>query len=78
MRIVFTEEALRDLDAILDFIAAQYPAIAPSFQRRLRTVLQRIGKWPKSAEEVEQRPAFASCRLSGIPTEYSTKQRTTL
>ena len=67
MRIVFTEEALRDLDAILDFIAAHYPAIASSFQQRLRTVLQRIGKWPKSAEEVEQRPGVRMVPLIRYP-----------
>jgi plasmid stabilization system protein ParE len=44
MRIVFTDEALRDLDEILDFIAAHYPTIASSFQQRLRAVVQRIGK----------------------------------
>ena len=56
MRIVFTDEALRDLDEILDFIAAHYPTIASPFQQRLRTILQRIANWRKSAEEVEQRP----------------------
>jgi plasmid stabilization system protein ParE len=56
MRVVFTDEALRDLDEILDFVATHYPTITLPFQQRLRTVLQRIGRWPKSAEEVEQRP----------------------
>jgi plasmid stabilization system protein ParE len=36
MRIVFTDEALRDLDEILDFIAARYPTIASPFQQRLK------------------------------------------
>jgi plasmid stabilization system protein ParE len=67
MRIVFTDEALRDLDEILDFIAAHYPTIASSFRRRLETVLQRIGRWPKSAEEVEQRPGVHVAPLIRYP-----------
>ena len=67
MRIVFTDEAQRDLDEILDFIAAHYPTVALSFQQRLRTVLQRIGKWPKSAEEVEQRPGVRVAPLIRYP-----------
>jgi plasmid stabilization system protein ParE len=47
MKVVFTDEALRDLDEILDFIATHYPKITLPFQQRLRTVLQRIGRWPK-------------------------------
>jgi toxin ParE1/3/4 len=67
MRIVYTDEALRDLDEILDFITAHYPAIASSFQQRLQTVLQCIGKWPKSAEEVEQRPGVRVVPLIRYP-----------
>jgi toxin ParE1/3/4 len=67
MRIVFTDEALRDLDEILDFVAAHYLTIASSFQQRLRTTLQRIGKWPKSAEEVEQRPGVRVVPLIRYP-----------
>jgi toxin ParE1/3/4 len=67
MRIVFTDEALRDLDEILDFIAAHYPTIVSPFQQRLRTVLQRVRKWPKSAEEVEQRPGVRVVPLIRYP-----------
>jgi toxin ParE1/3/4 len=67
MRIVFTDEALRDLDEILEFIAAHYPTVTSSFQQRLRTVVQRIGKWPKSAAEVEQRPGVRVVPLIRYP-----------
>jgi toxin ParE1/3/4 len=67
MRVVFTDEALRDLDEILEFIATHYPAIVSSFQQRLRAVLQRIGRWPKSAEEVEQRPGVRVVPLIRYP-----------
>lgn len=62
MKVVFTDEALRDLDEILTFIASDYPTIRGAFERRLATVLQRIGRWPKSAEEVEQ--TGRSCRAA--------------
>jgi plasmid stabilization system protein ParE len=67
MKVVFTDEALRDLDEILDFIATHYPTIALSFQQRLQTVLQRIGRWPKSAPEVEQRPDVRVAPLIRYP-----------
>jgi len=56
MKVVYTDEALRDLDEILTFIASNYPVISASFERRLRAVMARIGRWPESAQEVEQRP----------------------
>jgi toxin ParE1/3/4 len=67
MRVVFTDESLRDLDEILSFIAQYYPAAASPFQQRLRTVLRRIGTWPNSAEEVEQRPGVRVVPLVRYP-----------
>jgi toxin ParE1/3/4 len=56
MRVVYTREALRDLDEVFTFIAENYPAASAGFQRRVRMIEQRIGKWPESAREVAQRP----------------------
>jgi plasmid stabilization system protein ParE len=56
MRVVYTDEALQDLDGILTFLANHYPTVRARFLRRLRDIERRIGRWPKSAEEVEQRP----------------------
>jgi plasmid stabilization system protein ParE len=36
MRIVYTDEALRDLDETLNYIAGNYPAALHGFRRRLR------------------------------------------
>jgi toxin ParE1/3/4 len=55
MKVIYTNEALRDLEEILAFIESNYPTISTAFEMRLRAVEQRIGRWPKSAEEVEQR-----------------------
>jgi plasmid stabilization system protein ParE len=43
MKLVFTDEALADLDGILAFIASNYPTIYGAFQNRLQSVLARIG-----------------------------------
>ena len=56
MKIVYTDEALHDLDDILTYLAKEYPTVSAPFQRRLSDIERRIGRWPKSAEEVEQRP----------------------
>jgi toxin ParE1/3/4 len=67
MKVVFTEEALRDLDEILHFIGRNYPTITTAFEKRLRTLLGRIGMWPKSAQEVGDRPGVRSAPLIRYP-----------
>jgi toxin ParE1/3/4 len=56
MRVVYTDEALRDLDEILTFLAQNYPTVVEAFRQRLRDIERRICRWPNSAQEVEQRP----------------------
>ena len=56
MKVSYTDEALRDLDEIMAHIGLNYPAILVPFKERLRAIERRIGQWPKSAREVEQRP----------------------
>jgi toxin ParE1/3/4 len=58
LKVIYTDEALGDLDRILEFIELNYPTISSAFEDRLRALERRIGKWPKSAEEVEQRPGI--------------------
>jgi plasmid stabilization system protein ParE len=41
MRVVYTGEALQDLDDVLTFIASNYPAISATFIVRLRTIEPR-------------------------------------
>jgi toxin ParE1/3/4 len=67
MKVVLTDEALRDLDEILAFITTNYPTIVLSFEARLRAVLGRIGRWPKSAPEVDQRPGVRVAPLIRYP-----------
>ena len=67
MKVVYTDEALRDLDEILGYIAANYPAISSSFEKRLRAVVTRIGAWPESAQEVVERPGVRVVPLIRYP-----------
>jgi plasmid stabilization system protein ParE len=67
MKIVYTDEALRNLDEILGYIASNYPMISTSFQKRLQTVVARIGAWPESAQEVAERPGVRVVPLIRYP-----------
>ena len=67
MKVVLTDEALRDLDEILRFISMNYPTISKAFEERLRTVLERIGTWPQSAQEVADRPGVRAAPLIRYP-----------
>jgi toxin ParE1/3/4 len=52
MKVVYTEEALGNLDDISDYIRQNYPTILEAFRLRLQFVVARIAKWPESAQEV--------------------------
>ncbi len=67
MKVVYTVEALHDLDEILTFLAVNYPTILTAFEMRLAAVLRRVGSWPLSAEEVEQRPGIHVAPLIRYP-----------
>lgn len=67
MKVVYTDEALHNLDEILAFIAANYPTVLAAFELRLRAVERRIGRWPNSATEVEQRPGVRVVPLLRYP-----------
>ncbi len=67
MKVVYSEDALRDLDEILTFIGANYPSVLTPFLRRLRIIERRIGQWPESAQEVEQRPGIRAVPFIRYP-----------
>ncbi|MFD2182940.1 type II toxin-antitoxin system RelE/ParE family toxin [Rhodoplanes azumiensis] len=56
MTIRFTDEAFRDLEAIVDHVKVHYPAAAPALHARLGAVLARIDRWPASARRVDGHP----------------------
>ncbi len=47
MRVIYTEEALENLDGILAYIASNYPTVYEAFQSRLQSVIKRISEWPR-------------------------------
>lgn len=67
MNVVYTDEALRDLDEILTFIASYYSTVSAAFEQRLHAVEKRLGRWPLSAEEVAQRPGVRVVPLLRYP-----------
>jgi toxin ParE1/3/4 len=67
MKVIFTTEALADLDDILDYIAIHCPAVSGPFRSRLDAVLARIGRWPESAQEVSDRPGVRVAPLIRYP-----------
>lgn len=67
MKVIYTGEALDSLDGILAFIATNYPTKSAAFEKRLRTVVMRIGTWPESAEEVAERPGVRVVPLIRYP-----------
>ena len=55
MKVVWTDAALNDLDQIADYLGAHYPQIAPAVEARIRAVVDRIGRWPRSARPSAKR-----------------------
>jgi len=67
MQLVYTDEALADLDEIFRFIAEQYPGVLPRFQIRLRTAAARIATWPSSAPRVHNYSELRTVNLAPYP-----------
>jgi plasmid stabilization system protein ParE len=67
MKVVYTDEALRNLDEILGYIGSSWPTVSEPFQHRLRAVAARIGAWPESAQEVAERPGVRVVPLIRYP-----------
>ncbi len=55
MNVVYTPNALRDLDEIADWLAIHHPTITDAVEHRIRTVVARIGRWPESARRLNKR-----------------------
>jgi len=67
VKVRWTDEALRDLDEIATYLAANYPAVAPAFERRLMLVLAWIERWPQSARRSARRPGVRVVPLGRYP-----------
>lgn len=67
MKVVFTEDALADLENTLAYSKEHWPSSVPRFQARLKTTLQRLSMWPESANRVLQRPEVRAVSLRPFP-----------
>ena len=67
MKVFYTPAALRDLDEIADWLAINYPTIAPAVERRIRMVIAHIGRWPESARRSAKRPGVQVVPVGRYP-----------
>jgi toxin ParE1/3/4 len=67
MKVVYTEEALKDLDAIADWLIVHYPRVAPVVERRIRSVVAHIARWPESSRRSTKRPGVRAVPLGRYP-----------
>ncbi|HZE54925.1 MAG TPA: type II toxin-antitoxin system RelE/ParE family toxin [Bradyrhizobium sp.] len=67
MKVVYTDEALKDLDAIANWLIANYPAVAPAVERRIRTVIRHIMHWPESSRRSAERAGVRVAPLGRYP-----------
>lgn len=67
MKVVYTAAALRDLDEIAEWLAVHYPTIAPTIERRIRAVIEHIGRWPESGRRSTKRPGVRVIPIGRYP-----------
>ena len=67
MKVVFTEEALQNLDEIMAYTAVNYPTVYGALVVRLESVIARVAEWPDSAQEVAGRPGVRVVPLIRYP-----------
>ena len=68
MKIVFSRQALTDLDEIASYYSIHAnPAIAAAVERRFRDVIDRIGRTPEAAPRVSQRSAVRAMTVLRYP-----------
>ena len=67
MKVLYTPAALRDLAEIAEWLAVHYPTIAPVVERRIRTVVGQIGRWPESARRSAKRPVVRVVPVGRYP-----------
>jgi plasmid stabilization system protein ParE len=67
MRVRFSAPALAELNAILADLAEKNPFAARRFEYRIRGVAERIGRFPRGFQEVEERPGVRRVPLVRYP-----------
>jgi len=67
MKVVYTDDALRDLDEITLWLKSHYPGVGTAVERRLRLVVAHIARWPESMQASRHRPAVRVAPLGRYP-----------
>ena len=67
MKVVLTEEALRNLQEIQSYLANHYPTVVAKVEERIRAVFTRLEDWPESARSVLDRPGVRKVPLVRYP-----------
>jgi plasmid stabilization system protein ParE len=67
MKVVYTDEALRDLDEIATWLKAHYPGAGAAVARRIRLVVAHIARWPESMQASNHRRDVRVATLGRYP-----------
>ncbi len=67
MKVVYTDEALRDVEAIAEWLAAYYPTVAPAVEKRIRSVVAHISRFPQSSRKSAGRAGVRAAPLVRYP-----------
>lgn len=67
MKVVYTDEALRDLSDIGTYVLERYRNIAPDVEKLIRAIVNCIERWPERAPEVTDRPNVHAVALVHHP-----------
>jgi plasmid stabilization system protein ParE len=67
MRLVLSQLALAELDAILGFIGRQSPLGATHVEARIRRAFELIASHPEAAQRVDERPGVRRLPLARYP-----------
>ncbi len=67
MKVVYTDDALHDIDEITLWPKARYPGVGAAVERRLRLVVAHIARWPESMRVSQGRPGVRVAPLGRYP-----------
>jgi toxin ParE1/3/4 len=67
MKLIWSDPALADLDEILAFTQKHYPHVVIALKDRIRVVLSRVRKRPRSAQALLGQPSIRVLPLLRYP-----------
>ncbi|MDB5653477.1 MAG: Plasmid stabilization system [Tardiphaga sp.] len=67
MKVVYTDEALGDVEAIAEWLVAHYPTVAPAVEKRIRSVVAHLARFPQSARRSAGRTGVRAAPLGRYP-----------